>query len=405
MATAPAATPTDASIGRVDMRDLTVYRMDHRIASLRFESRDVELVWDDGRRSLFHAVWLRDNCACPACRHPQALERGFLLVDAPEVIRLSAARVFSGGHLEVEFEPDMPGAPPHFSRFDAGWLRQHCYSDWARAERSWRPRLWDSDIGSSLRTVEYRAVMGSDAGLAEWLTTMRDCGVVLLRGAPAMPGEIRRIAERVGPMRPTNFGMVYDVVSMPNPNASAYTPVGLEPHTDLANWRWPPDYQLLFCVANESVGGESILVDGYAAAEALRASDPAAFQLLAVQPIDFRFHDDSCDIRSRAPTIGLDADGRVERIRFNNWLRAAPDVPEAAMEPMYRALRAFWRLLRDPRFRIRLKLDAGEMVAFDNARVLHGREPFDPTTGRRHLQGGYLDRDLVFSRLRLIERG
>src|SRR5690606_29416261 len=118
----------------------------------------------------------------------------------------------------------------------------------------WRPQLWGDDPQSALRRVDYRAVMESDSGLAEWLTAMRDRGLVLLRGAPPVPGEIRRIAERVGPMRPTNFGDVYDVISKPNPNASAYTPIGLEPHTDLANWRWPPDYQLLFCVANEATG-------------------------------------------------------------------------------------------------------------------------------------------------------
>jgi gamma-butyrobetaine dioxygenase len=34
-----------------------------------------------------------------------------------------------------------------------------------------------------------------------------------------------------------------------------------------------------------------------------------------------------------------------------------------------------------------VKLAAGQMVAFDNRRVLHGREAFDPSTGRRFLQG------------------
>jgi gamma-butyrobetaine dioxygenase len=40
------------------------------------------------------------------------------------------------------------------------------------------------------------------------------------------------------------------VISKPNPNASADTPMGLELHHDLPNWRYPPDIQLLFCVAN-----------------------------------------------------------------------------------------------------------------------------------------------------------
>ncbi|WP_425450059.1 TauD/TfdA family dioxygenase [Virgifigura deserti] len=400
--------PSDTRAEAIDMRDLAAYPTDRRIVGARCEEGGVIVDWDDGRQSRFHAVWLRDNCACSACRHPQAMERQFLLIDAPERITIQEAQTTLGGHLLVRFGAERPGDAPHVSRFDAGWLRHHCYSDWARAERAWHPRSWNA-LGNSpgtalIPTVEYKAVMETDAGLAEWLTAMRDWGVVLLRNAPAEPGEGLRIAGRVGPVRPTNFGTSYDVVSMPNPNASAYTPIGLEPHTDLANWRWPPDFQLLFCVANEAEGGGSILVDGFSAAEELRRCDPEAFDLLSTQPIDFRFQDETCDIRHRAPAIELDHAGAFKSIRFNNWLRAALDLPEAKVEPTYRALRTLWGYLRDPRFQLRPRLAAGEMLAFDNARVLHGREPFDPNTGRRHLQGCYLDRDLVLSRLRLLER-
>jgi len=44
------------------------------------------------------------------------------------------------------------------------------------------------------------------------------------------------------------------------------------------------------------------------------------------------------------------------------------------------------------------------MVAFDSRRVLHGRRAFDPSTGRRHLQGTYLDLDMLESRLRVLSR-
>jgi gamma-butyrobetaine dioxygenase len=59
---------------------------------------------------------------------------------------------------------------------------------------------------------------------------------------------------------------------------------------------------------------------------------------------------------------------------------------------------------RDPKYRLQLKLKAGEMVVFDNRRVLHGRDAFDPSTGFRHLQGCYVDRGEFSSRLRLLAR-
>jgi len=46
-------------------------------------------------------------------------------------------------------------------------------------------------------------------------------------------------------------------------------------------------------------------------------------------------------------------------------------------------------------------LTVGEMVVFDNRRVSHGREQFDPQSGLRYLHGCYVDRGEFESRLRV----
>ena len=45
---------------------------------------------------------------------------------------------------------------------------------------------------------------------------------------------------------------------------------------------------------------------------------------------------------------------------------------------------------------IEITLRPGELVAFDNRRVLHGRRAFRSST-RRHLQGCYIDIDAIRS--------
>jgi gamma-butyrobetaine dioxygenase len=246
--------------------------------------------------------------------------------------------------------------------------------------------------------------MHTDAGLRAWIEAIQRDGVVLLRGVPAQPDELLPVARRIGPLRPSNFGEYYDVVSMPNPNASAYTALGLELHTDLANWHSPPDVQLLFCIKSSVRGGESLFADGFKVAADLRVRDPEAFRLLSSQPMEFRFHDDSCDIRASEPPIALDGAGRIVRVRFNNWLRAPMVLPERLIEPMYAALTTFWRMLREPGYHLNLRLDPGCLIAYDNRRVLHGRKSFDPTTGERHLQGCYLNLEDLQSKLRLLDR-
>jgi gamma-butyrobetaine dioxygenase len=54
----------------------------------------------------------------------------------------------------------------------------------------------------------------------------------------------------------------------------------------------------------------------------------------------------------------------------------------ARFAAIHGALRGFDELARDPRFQLRIKLEAGMMSAFDNRRVLHGRAAFDETDRR-----------------------
>lgn len=387
------------------MSDLADWSSDRSILSIGHDPGGVSVRWNDGLRRRFSAIWLRDNCACPECRHPQAKERRFLLAEHFGPISIDAACLAPGGNLAVRFASSAASAT-HESRFDAGWLRHHAGSG-PGEHRSPMPlrRLWDAGIAADLPTVSYAEIMQSDSGLAQWLGLILEYGFVRMRGAPAEPGELLNIAGRIQRHpHPTNFGVVYDVRTVPDPNASADTSMALEPHTDLANWHRPPDVQLLFCVANEAQGGESVLVDGCRVAEELRKVDAGAFSLLTSEPVEFRFHDADCDIRHRGLTIETDADGSVKSVRFNNWLRTAFDLPEDRVEPMYRALLRFWNLLREPRFRVTVKLDAGDMLTMNNLQVMHGREAFDPRSGRRHLQGCYVDLDMIRSRLRVLSR-
>jgi gamma-butyrobetaine dioxygenase len=384
----------------LSMADLAPMRTPHAIVSVEHDDRRVTLVWSDGLRSRFHAFWLRDNCACPACRHPQALERTHMFVDhaAPAI---TSARVDDDQVLEMHFQA---GEESHVSRYTRGWLRNHDHAEATTRARRFAPRLWDASVASSLPTVQYADYTHTNDGLRQWIEAIKTYGIVLLRGVPQEPGRLLEVARRIGPVRASNFGEYYDVVSMPNPNASAYTAMGLELHTDLANWRTPPDVQLLSCVKSSVKGGESVFADGFRVAETLRAEDPAAFELLSRHPIEFRFHDDACDIRSSSLAIELDHDGSFKRVRFNNWLRAALPVPEELVEPMYAALGKMWRMLRDPKHRLNLRLEPGDLIAYNNNRVMHGRAPFDPNSGERHLQGCYLNQEDVDSTLRLLDR-
>lgn len=375
--------------------------MGREIRKTTLGPRSIHVSFDDGHASEFHYIWLRDNCRCLDCRHPQTLERTFDLLSVPEDIRAGDASVTDDGALEIVWSNDS-----HRSVYHQDWLREHCYcaSDLHRSSRSSPRVLWDASLSGRIPQVAHDDVMNDDDALLGWLRLLRDRGLALVTGAPTEPLQVLRVAERIAFPRRTNFGVHFDVVSMVEPNSNAYTALPLRCHTDLPNWEQPPGFQFLHCLVNEAEGGESVLVDGFRVADALRSEDREAFELMTQVPLDFHFEDDVSDLRSRAPAIGLDHDGEVTEVRFSIAVMGTLSIPGDRMVDTYRAYRKLAALFRDPRFTVRHALAPGELIVFDNRRVLHGRTGFDPVTGRRHLQGAYVDRDLLFSRIRTLER-
>ena len=353
----------------------------------------LELRWADGVTSTFHAVWLRDNCPCPECRHPN----GQRLLDSAAIddgVAVTSARAVDGA-IETRF------ADGHSARFDVEWLRAHAYDGACGSEPQSRLRLWDAAV--ELPVESYDDVVAGGDALRRWLAAVDELGFAILRGGPVEPGTVIRVAELFGFVRETNYGRLFDVRSVVDPTNLAYTGLGLGAHTDNPYRDPTPTLQLLHCLASSVQGGESTLVDGFRVAAELRRRHPAAFDLLARTPIRFRYHDGETELETDWPVLGLDARGQVAAVRFNTRSAAPLRVDPALVEPWYDAYRRFGRMLASPAYTIEFGLEPGDLFIVDNLRVLHGRSRFSDV-GERHLQGCYADRDGLRSRLAVLSR-
>ena len=76
-------------------------------------------------------------------------------------------------------------------------------------------------------------------------------------------------------------------------------------------------------------------------------------------------------------------------------------MPADAVPEFYRAYRILSEALNAPGARIEFRLGPGDLMIFDNQRVLHGRSAY--TVGHRHLQGCYADKDALRSTIRVLE--
>ena len=317
---------------------------------------------------------------------------------APDIAPETAA-IGPDGELDIVWAGD-----GHRTRFDAGWLRSHCYSEAARAQRRRKPRLWGAELQGSLPVFDYDEVTSDGNVLLQWCEAVRDLGVALVRGGPVRSGEVERFASVVGCIEETHQGRYYDAVSTPRPAHIANFPVELLPHNDFAAYAWPMGMTLQYCLANEADGGETILVDGYRVAIQLRVEQPAAFDVLTRVAVPFRVFDEGSDIINRGRVIELDLEDEPSIMRYNTHLRLPLDVPRDQVEPYYDAHRELSTLVASPANRVQLKLSPGELLTMHNHRVLHGRTAHDTATGRRHMQIGWMNYDHLLSRIRVLRR-
>ena len=350
---------------------------------------------EDGRRFALHPIWLRERC-----QDPQSLDlrTGQRLTDPSDIdltLAVTAVTPSRAGHYRVRFSDG------HESEFRAQDLLSEA-SLAPGAEETPALRLWDATLAPLPRLAWSDAP--SPTQLGEWLQAFLELGFVILTGVPAEPRSVLRVAGTFGFTRETNFGALFDVRSTAAASDLAYTSLPLDPHTDNP-YRTPvPGVQLLHCLVNETSGGLSTLVDGFAAATALKARDPAAFALLATTPVRFRYRDDRTDLLASAPPIELDVTGALRCVHFSPRLDFVPLQPPAALARYYRARRSFDHLLRSADYELRFRLDEGELLMMDNRRLLHGRTGFDPREGSRHLQGCYIDIDGPRSLYRVLRR-
>jgi gamma-butyrobetaine dioxygenase len=363
------------------------------VAAVEHDRQWINVGFTDGSTERFLAWWLRDNVE--SGRHRDRGQRTFDVNLLPEI--MIADVTHDADRVTVSFMPEGFDAT-----FDETWLRRYGSNVPATGGVIPRPTLWGAELQRSLTFADYPSLTSDPMRLSRWLVGLRDLGFALVENVPTVPGSIMRVIDLFGYVRETNYGRIFDVREQPDPANLAFTKLGIGMHTDNPYRHPVPGLQLLHCLVNESDGGDTQLCDGFAVAETIRGDHPDAFELLTTCPVHFRFVEDgSADLQSRVPLIELDGRGEVVGVRYNSRSIQAFDMAPDVLADFYRAYRILGRALHDPRAIIEFRLEPGQLLVFDNQRVLHGRSAYEG--GHRHLQGSYADKDSLHSRIRILE--
>lgn len=350
--------------------------------------------WPDGKPLWCYSLWLYENTVAI---DPVTREATVDPADLPPPDTLVAASTGPTGALQLEWHDGST------SQVHPGWLRSIA-DDQHVPDAIGDTEAWNTSTMSDPPTFDGSQILDDHDELRRWVDALCTFGLARLRGAPAERTFLRRLIERVGPIRGSNFGDVFTVEARLDADSTANTGLNLGQHADLPTRETPPGFQFLHCVENTVAGGASRMTDGLSVVEELAVAHAAEFNALTTLDWVFANRARDGDHRWIGPIIDHTTGRCALTMRAFYPVRLAPHMDPADVPRAYEAMRVFSRIAHDPRFMLRSRFEAGDIVGFDNRRVLHGRDSFDPGGGSRVLVGCYVDRDDVLSRRRVLHR-
>ncbi|ELT94056.1 hypothetical protein CAPTEDRAFT_227933 [Capitella teleta] len=353
-----------------------------------------------------NATWLRHNCHCPSCKQTHSGQKLFEPHELQASYKLKSAELrgeelvlrWHGGKAEEDHEGSVP----------LQFLMHSLYSD-AKIQKMAEDRT-PLTVKGRCPSVTFEEISESDEGLFKWLHCLNEYGMCVVREVPTREGMVKEAAEKIWSIQQTIYGELFDVVSTPKPINVAYSDAKLGFHMDLAYYESPPGLQFLHCLKFDDCveGGDSLLVDAWHVAEQLKTSHPEHFETLARVPATLqKIHFDRekpVYMKYQRPHIACNPRGDVIAVHWAPSFEGPLCVPEEDIEPYYAAYHKFAEMIELSETKVQFRLEEGDLLSFNNRRMLHARDAFVLNGGMRHLQGCYVNIDEFQSRVEVIKR-
>lgn len=171
---------------------------------------------------------------------------------------------------------------------------------------------------------------------------------------------------------------------------SAYESFALDVHTDGTYSHDGPGTIIFAQQLKTGEGGDSVLVDGFAAARDFQAANPEAADLLTRYAVTAHYLEPGVHLIAERPPLRVDEHGTLVQISFNNYDRS-PVLPEDGLvDDVIEAYNGFRAVFNDPARALFHEWEPGRLLVFDNWRCFHGRTGF---SGERQFKGCYTNHE------------
>ncbi|KAL5008159.1 hypothetical protein ScPMuIL_013740 [Solemya velum] len=366
------------------------------------EGRIVLLSGEDGLRDRFHSIWLRHNCQSVKSKQQYS---GQKIIDVSKVdpdIRIKEIINTDTDTIKIRWQTEQ-----HITEIPVDLLVENSYSQSTldQQSESAKGRLYSQE---DVPRMAYWELLEGEMGFTRWLEMINEHGLCVLEGVPTEDGMVAEVGERIGPVPLTIYGKVFDVVSTVKPINVAYSDAELHLHQDLVYYESPPGLQLLHCVRFDDCvdGGNSTFLDVFHTAEEFRKKSPKHFEVLTQIPATFqKIHyerESAVHMVYQRPHIVLNHNHEIVGVNWAPAFEGPLKVKTELVEEYYKAYHLFAKAILESSNLKQTRLAAGDLVTFNNRRMLHGRKSFKLNGGVRHLQGCYINIDEYKSRVNYL---
>ena len=359
------------------------------------DSRILKIRWHDGRDSSFAYIWLRHYCNYPVLGRAEQKDDASCKIPEPPTLPSIRSVNLEDSQIFINWAHDQ-----NRTKHPLQLLRGHSLRKSNQRNSLKLPTLWNGNEARQFGWFEFDDIKHPDS-LLRLFHRLRSHGLALVRNLPTETNTLFDIAAHFGPIRRTHFGEIFDIRSLPpdqkgtGANIGATAANSQAPHMD-EGWRHgPPGISFFHCLKSHKKGGASQFVDGIAAAEKLREFSPESFNFLSNIPLLMAAERNPQErFRNRGRVIVTDHDDIVRGVRVSD--RNFPPIdylPDNQVETAYQAMHDFAQCVYAEERVFEHLLKPGELVIFDNHRVLHARRAFDPAAGERWIQQLSVDRE------------
>ena len=190
----------------------------------------------------------------------------------------------------------------------------------------------------------------------------------------------------------TMYGLTWDIINNKDEAINlAYTDQKLDFHQDLPYYSPPPTIQVLYCLKSANQGGETILKNVYQAAILFKKDFPNEFEILknyitTFQKVHYE-RDAPYHLIKKNPIMKHNKNDELIRVNWSPFVEGFTDyIDEKSWREYYDAY-FIWNDFIDKTPHVTVLLKPGQLLAFHNYHMLHGRYSY---SGNRHLKGFYL---------------